>query len=119
MEDCFVAAQQGRLTLRQAHIDLLLGATDLLARIAHTAEAEIGQWEGEKKADVDACLASLAGILAEDEIGPAGDGPAAPRPAPLRRRPAMPPSRDLPARLATAAPRTGCCASRRKTSIAC
>ena len=25
MEDCFVAAQQGQLTLRQAHIDLLLG----------------------------------------------------------------------------------------------
>ena len=64
MEDCFVAAQQGQLTLRQAHIDLLLGATDLLARIAHTAEAEIGQWDGEKKPEVDAALAALAGLLA-------------------------------------------------------
>src|SRR4029077_20182116 len=45
MEDCFVAAQHGQLTLRHAHIDLLLGATDLLARIAHTVEAEIGLWE--------------------------------------------------------------------------
>ena len=53
MEDCFVAAQQGTLTLRQAHIDLLLGTTDLLARIAHTAEAEIGQWDDEKKPEVD------------------------------------------------------------------
>jgi two-component system, chemotaxis family, sensor histidine kinase and response regulator WspE len=64
MEDCFVAAQQGQLTLRQAHIDRLLGATDLLARIAHTVEAEIGQWENERKPEVDAALASLAGILA-------------------------------------------------------
>ena len=27
-------------------------------------EADIGQWDGEKKPEVDACLASLAGILA-------------------------------------------------------
>ena len=83
MEDCFVAAQQGQLTLRQAHIDLLLGATDLLARIAHTAEAEIGQWENEKKAEVDAGLASLAGILAGDVAEPAArDRPPAPPAAP-------------------------------------
>ena len=43
MEDCFVAAQEGRLTLRKKPIDLLLGATDLLARIAHTLETDIGQ----------------------------------------------------------------------------
>jgi two-component system sensor histidine kinase and response regulator WspE len=67
MEDCFVAAQAGQLTLRHAHIDLLLGATDLLARIAHTVEAEIAQWEeNEKKLEVDTRLASLAGILAGD-----------------------------------------------------
>jgi two-component system sensor histidine kinase and response regulator WspE len=39
MEDCFVAAQQGRLTLRQAQIDLLLLGVDLLTRIALTPEA--------------------------------------------------------------------------------
>jgi len=42
MEDCFVAAQDGRLTLQHAQIDRLLGATDLLARIARTEEADIG-----------------------------------------------------------------------------
>src|SRR6185503_9902305 len=52
MEDCFVAAQQGQLTLRQAHIDLLLETTDLLGRIAHTVEAEIGLWEHENKPEV-------------------------------------------------------------------
>jgi two-component system sensor histidine kinase and response regulator WspE len=80
MEDCFVAAQEGRLTLRKKPIDLLLGATDLLARIAHTLEADLGQWEGARKEDIDRCLASLAGILAGDEIGSA-DGLSAP-PAP-------------------------------------
>jgi two-component system sensor histidine kinase and response regulator WspE len=64
MEDCFVAAQGDVLTLGHTHIDLLLGATDLLSRIAHTAESELGQWENEKRVEVEACLASLAGILA-------------------------------------------------------
>jgi len=31
MEDCFVAAQKGRLQLRQPEIDVLLGGVDLLA----------------------------------------------------------------------------------------
>src|SRR5258705_2709656 len=34
MEDCFVAAQHGRLVLGRGHIDILLSATDLMARIA-------------------------------------------------------------------------------------
>jgi two-component system sensor histidine kinase and response regulator WspE len=71
MEDCFVAAQNGQVTLRQRQIDLLLAATDLLARIAHTLEADITQWEGDKKTEVDQCIASLAGMLAADEAGPA------------------------------------------------
>ena len=74
MEDCFVAAQEGRLTLRRKQIDRLLRGTDLLARIAHTLEADIGQWDNEKKADVDACLASLASVLANEEAeAPADD----------------------------------------------
>jgi two-component system sensor histidine kinase and response regulator WspE len=77
MEDCFVAAQEGRLTLRHAHIDLLLGATDLLARIAHTVETDLGQWDNEKKSDVEICLTSLAGVLAGDEAVRADDGLAA------------------------------------------
>jgi two-component system sensor histidine kinase and response regulator WspE len=81
MEDCFVAAQEGRLTLWKKPIDLLLGATDLLARIAHTLETDIGQWEGEKKKDIDRCIASLAGILAADELGSVGGDLSAPVPA--------------------------------------
>ncbi len=91
MEDCFVAAQRGRLLLRQNQIDLLLGATDLLTRIAHTAESDIGQWEGEKKSDVDAWLASLAEILTGDQTATPGTDnavPAAPAPEPVSVQPA-------------------------------
>ena len=39
MEDCFVAAQQGKLRLRQAEIDILLHGVDLLGQIAKRGEA--------------------------------------------------------------------------------
>ena len=93
MEDCFVAAQKGQLTLRQKQIDLLLGATDLLARIARTVEADISQWEGEKKRDVDKCLASLASVLVGDAGDPGDEerGPApVPLPTPAESRPGEP-----------------------------
>src|SRR5688572_31524345 len=35
MEDCFVAAQEGRIVLHHVQIDRLLASTDLLLRIAH------------------------------------------------------------------------------------
>ena len=79
MEDCFVAAQRGQVTLRQAHIDQLLAATDLLSRIAHTAEAEIGQWDGERQPEVAARLASLSSLLTGEpatENAVAGEAPA-------------------------------------------
>jgi two-component system, chemotaxis family, sensor histidine kinase and response regulator WspE len=52
MEDCFVGAQQGRVALEQNVIDQLLGATDMLARIASTPEANI-----------DGLLTSLSAIV--------------------------------------------------------
>src|SRR5689334_5041223 len=52
MEDCFVAAQGGRLKLHQARIDVLLCGVDLLSRISKTPEAEAAQWDGAKKTEV-------------------------------------------------------------------
>ena len=40
MEDCFVAAQEARVTLEQKDIDRLLKATDLLVRIGDMPDAE-------------------------------------------------------------------------------
>jgi two-component system sensor histidine kinase and response regulator WspE len=82
MEDCFVAAQKGHLALRHAQIDLLLAATDLLSRIAHTPEAEMEQWASGTHADVERCLVSLAGILAGEEDPAAAPTVAAPAAGP-------------------------------------
>ncbi|WP_369987841.1 hybrid sensor histidine kinase/response regulator [Pseudomonas xanthosomatis] len=75
MEDCLVAAQEGRLRLRPEHIDALLQGTDLLMRIATP-----GDPGGE--AAVPAFLAQLAGLLdpaaAQALPVPAPPAPAAP-----------------------------------------
>src|SRR6202171_6648670 len=80
MEDCFVAAQQGRATLRRAQIDVLLGGADLLMRISTTPEADIGRWADLEKSDVDGCLLALSGIL---HGGPAPPASLAAPPPPL------------------------------------
>jgi two-component system, chemotaxis family, sensor histidine kinase and response regulator WspE len=59
MEDCFVAAQQGRIVLRQQHIDELLRGVDLLLQMSRTAEQEIGLWEAQKTGEVAAFLDAL------------------------------------------------------------
>src|SRR5258705_6659936 len=61
MEDCFVAAQHGRLVLGRDHIDMLLSATDLMARIAGTGGQSAAAGTGPK--EVEACLTALARVL--------------------------------------------------------
>lgn len=60
MEDCFVAAQQGRIRLGKKHIDLLLHGADWFTLIATVAEAEVEDWMQQKQGEVDALLAELA-----------------------------------------------------------
>lgn len=67
MEDCFVAAQRGDITLRKKHIDLLLRGGDLLNHIANTPEAEISHWTGENPAEVNTFLTALKTILENSE----------------------------------------------------
>jgi two-component system, chemotaxis family, sensor histidine kinase and response regulator WspE len=63
LEDCFVAAQEGRIALGQTQIDRLLEGVDLLLRVAKTAEADVEQWEGARKGEVDACRSALQQVL--------------------------------------------------------
>ncbi|KVA20656.1 hybrid sensor histidine kinase/response regulator [Burkholderia ubonensis] len=56
MEECFVAAQRGTLTLTAAHIDDLLHGVDLLLRIGDADRATTVA-----RADIDALVARLAG----------------------------------------------------------
>jgi two-component system, chemotaxis family, sensor histidine kinase and response regulator WspE len=82
MEDCFVAAQQERIVLRQAHIDELLRGVDLLRQMARTAEQDMDRWEAQKLGEVAAFLDALNRAVASpavaQEVGPAPadtDGP--------------------------------------------
>jgi two-component system sensor histidine kinase and response regulator WspE len=70
MEDCLVGAQHGQVLLRRRHIDELLRGVDLLLQIAKTPEADLEQWNGARKADVDSFLAGLASALAGAEDAP-------------------------------------------------
>ncbi len=75
MEDCFVAAQQGRLRLHQGRIDLLLRGVDLLTRISQTPEAAAAQWTDERKPEIEDFLTALA--AAPDEAPAAAMSPRA------------------------------------------
>lgn len=76
MEDCFVAVQQGRLQLRQAHIDVLLRGVDLLLRLAEVSEADSADWVRARQGQIDTFLRELADVLAGT------DAPVAPAPPP-------------------------------------
>jgi two-component system sensor histidine kinase and response regulator WspE len=74
MEDCFVAAQHGDITLRKKHIDLLLKGVDLLVDISKTPEAEISKLASENPVEVTAFLAKLGTLLENgDDAEPADE----------------------------------------------
>jgi two-component system sensor histidine kinase and response regulator WspE len=64
MEECFVAAQQGRVALHQGHIDELLRGVDLLQRMARTEERDMGRWEKQELAEVEGFLNALQQVAA-------------------------------------------------------
>ncbi|WGS46611.1 hybrid sensor histidine kinase/response regulator [Burkholderia sp. JSH-S8] len=90
MEECFVAAQRGMLTLTPAHIDELLRGVDLLLRVGETDPAT-----AVARVDIDALLARLSAPdpAAAATAHPVAETPAvAPEPAPAPpRAPAPPP----------------------------
>ncbi|MBI5460597.1 MAG: hybrid sensor histidine kinase/response regulator [Gammaproteobacteria bacterium] len=58
LEDLFVAAQQGRLTLTPAHIDVLLTGVDMLKRIAQGADQP--DWAQTHAQELDALLQTMS-----------------------------------------------------------
>ncbi|EEE02402.1 hybrid sensor histidine kinase/response regulator [Burkholderia multivorans] len=55
MEECFVAAQAGTITLSAAHVDVLLAGVDLLVRVGDPHAAPVS------RAEIDAFAAALTG----------------------------------------------------------
>ena len=63
LEDCFVAAQHGRLSLLQPHIDALFQGVDLLGQLAKGTEEFITSWEGRRASDIEAFLSLLTKVM--------------------------------------------------------
>jgi two-component system, chemotaxis family, sensor histidine kinase and response regulator WspE len=86
MEDVFVAAQKGRITIRPGDIDRLLQGVDLLASLAAVREEGTTAWAVAHAGRVDDLaavyqgLASGAPVTASESIAPAARPPAGPRP---------------------------------------
>jgi two-component system sensor histidine kinase and response regulator WspE len=59
MEDCFVAAQQGRVTLTRGGVDLLFRGVDLLMQLAHGQEQDLNTWEAGHGSGIQGFLAEL------------------------------------------------------------
>ena len=92
MEDCFVAAQQGRIpaaALRRL-VDVMLAGVDLLTRIAQTEEADIGKWSPDKSAEVRQFLADVEAVMNPSAAPATAESPVAEAtaagPAPTRSK---------------------------------
>lgn len=106
MEDCFVAAQEGRVDLDPAAIDRLLAAMDLLAEMSRQTEADAGAWLEGHDAEIAATATAIAaigrGAMLPPAAAPAVEGTEALPPAA-----ASPPPVAAPADRPTAALRGG------------
>lgn len=63
LEDAFVAAQHGTLTIDVPLIDRLLQGVDLLMRLAHPPSHDPGWAQGAGRAEIDTYVSALAGYL--------------------------------------------------------
>lgn len=66
MEDCFVAAQAGKLTLGHAQTDRLLQGVDLLTQLGQTPESGAAVWKGERASEISGFVNALAAVLQEE-----------------------------------------------------
>ncbi len=74
MEDVFVAAQEGRITITPPDIDQLLRGTDLLAELGGATEVTTGAWQSSNAAEIT----TLEGWLAQVARGERPTSPAQP-----------------------------------------
>jgi two-component system, chemotaxis family, sensor histidine kinase and response regulator WspE len=80
MEDCFVAAQKGRVVLQSGHVDILLRGVDLLVQVAQLGDAELEPWQSEHAGSIDTLVADLSAI--KEGRAAAHHQPSPPVPAP-------------------------------------
>ena len=81
MEDCFVAAQHGKIELRQPVIDVLFCGVDLFTHISKREEANIAAWETDHAAKIQEFLNAIAAFMPghkapTSDVGASPAGPA-------------------------------------------
>ncbi len=110
MEDAFVDAQNGRLQLTPARIDVLLAGVDLILQVSDLAEPAVAAWLGEHGARIAAAMAAIATISSLESApvltplpasSPAPAAASSPAPA-AASVPAPAPADDVPAAAALA-----------------
>ena len=92
MEDCFVAAQRGQLTLGRAQADRLLEGVDLLTQLGQTPENELAVWDREKAPKIRGFVHSLEAVLRDEPAVSAAVAEAPPAAAEVAPEPAPAPS---------------------------
>ena len=73
LEDCFVAAQKGKLVLEAEPVDVLLQGVDMLIQVAQLGEPEVEAWQSGHAAEIDSLVAKLT-MITEGQCPPQ-DGP--------------------------------------------
>ncbi len=87
MEDCFVAAQKGKLILQPEHVDILFRGVDMLVQISQSGAQDIEGWQSDHAAEIDALVADLTAVKQDQLPAPV---------APFTRQPAGDQSASLP-----------------------
>ncbi len=84
LEDNFVAAQRGEFAIGSPHVDVMLRAVDLLARIAQLPDGGADAWQSENEGLIEGMVGGLeklrAGVIEATESPsssplPSGEGP--------------------------------------------
>ncbi|MGE3821877.1 MAG: Hpt domain-containing protein, partial [Isosphaeraceae bacterium] len=90
LEDCFVAAQEGKVAIGPAEVDTLLRAVDLLSELTLLAEGTAIHWEIDNQDRLDAIVAGVVAVTkggpppSPRVVAPADEPtPAPPEPPPL------------------------------------
>ena len=80
MEDSFIAAQRGKLTLTPNRVDVLLAGVDLILQLSRLDDAGAAAWQAANGAQIQRTLDAIAGIAFLPEPVELNIQPAAPQP---------------------------------------
>ena len=75
MEDCFIAAGEGRQSLSPGRVDQLLKCVDVIAEVRSLEEADLPAWALERAPRVDALVAELRAPPPADDPAPVAAPP--------------------------------------------